>query len=1748
MGERAEIHELQKMELKGQSIYVDSDFHTSSTTLNRSRHAFLTESIATDEEGDEDSKQIAWVKTWWFKRLVQFFAFVSLLSLSMNTPETFKRYPSLKYATLVLDFAVALVFTTEMLGEMRNFGLWKKQKSYLRRPLCIFNASMVLLIWLSIVFHLIEIRGYRPTNYLAFSIPRAPRVFVMLRVFKVFVNFKLPEDVARRCKRQIWSVTIFFMYFMALAAIIGTQMFGQKNQYCFRKGGDVHSASYSDLLISASRCSNTTELGYNCPKGFDCKELDLKPFMTDKHYFDNFFYSLLTVYESSTQEGWVLVMYEMMGFRTHAAVMIYFVLLIFFVAWLVKNVFIAVVSETFADIRSQYSFTKWRIRRRYTGLSSQVIKDEGTGWHLVSVDHEASKGHAPLRVRKFVFSVFFKYAFLVCVVVDALIQATAINNELLTKIAQFAFTILFDVEVLLKIWCVGFRSYLKPRMHVVEFALAVGSTLLALPLLFTSSAFAVFHVMRVVRLVDAVPTLRDFCQKVFGTGKKLGSVVLFTLFFVMVFSALSVQLFLTLEDDGKRPFGTYPEALQAMFQIITQEGWVEILETLMHSAGMYISPLVAIFIVAYHLFSSLIIMSVFVAVIVDNLELDEELKILKQKKLGEESKETQEKLPLRLRIYEKFRENPRLVKMSRLKAVSEFPMPKIRESFLKNFVSNRSVDETLLDSGDESQMRESNRLKERRSALPVRLLNSALAETNKMTKFLRKQSSISALISDSYHRKNAVLSPTELSPRGGLAHKSSMLASSRRFRTRSTQVSRSSGKGHVQGHVSNIPRSSSEANSLQSQLSGGSSQTRDLDIHTVRERREEAQRKRVAQEERLRENHPFFDQPLLTLQRDSWFRHFLQGLVHARYTIPLDHGRGTSRSRPATSWTRFHRVLASQTYLEWIMMVITMASSICMMLETPDKRTFQDPITSAFEYIFIVAMSIELFLRILADGLVFTPHAVIQSFGGVLDVFIYLVSLIFICWQPDKVPAHSGTQALLVLRCLRPLRIITLVPPMRQVILELVSGYKEILKVTALQFLLMFIFASYGVQVFANKLARCNDRNITTQEECVGTFVNSLALPRELRKLAGESPKMLVPRVWKNPRNFNFDNVLNAFLALFETLSLEGWLEMRDVIKSEHVGYSLYVHIYVLLGSMVGLTLFVGVVVTNFNEKKGIALLTVDQRRWQDLKKRLRLAQPLHLPPRPDSGLRALLFDAIQSKIYKRVIIVTILVDCVTIAVAQWKSASDELRDGLIGTAVACSIFFVADAILKIIALTFRGYWHSRRNRFDFFLTCLGILWMILNFSLEGKGSYNASTAFGVIIIVFRFLTLSGKHAILKSLMLTVVMSLFKSFFIIAVLVLLMMCYALVGCILFGTVKFGEAINRNANLCTSLNAMILLFRITTGEDWNKIMHDCMIKPPYCTAAENYWESDCGNETTALVYFISFYVIITFVFLNLFIAVIIENFSLFYSSDEDSLISNTDLRDFQLTWNLVDKYRRGVLTVRQARLVLRMLQGRLEVKSGSLIFKHMCCEIEKLRNGREVSFHDVLSVLAYRSVNISRSLQLEELLEREELEFSIEEEVAIQTIRDWFIRVRQKRAERQHLQLIGRGSPLGSSLESLSNAEEREAHEDEQERRIDSSDEDDSQSALLTAKAVYERPSVQTQPALPRRVAKKDQYFPVQRKRSTSVSFPAEIPGFKGSSPSEPSSCLRVRKSVAEAKQAGVEVRQWWTDQVKKSPL
>jgi len=64
-------------------------------------------------------------------------------------------------------------------------------------------------------------------------------------------------------------------------------------------------------------------------------------------------------------------------------------------------------------------------------------------------------------------------------------------------------------------------------------------------------------VLRIVRLIKASPMLEDFVYKIFGPGKKLGSLIIFTLCLLVISSGISMQLFCFLCDFPK--FETFPE-------------------------------------------------------------------------------------------------------------------------------------------------------------------------------------------------------------------------------------------------------------------------------------------------------------------------------------------------------------------------------------------------------------------------------------------------------------------------------------------------------------------------------------------------------------------------------------------------------------------------------------------------------------------------------------------------------------------------------------------------------------------------------------------------------------------------------------------------------------------------------------------------------------------------------------------------------------------------------------------------------------------------------------------------------------------------------------------------------------------------------------------------------------------------------------------------------------------------------------
>lgn len=195
-------------------------------------------------------------------------------------------------------------------------------------------------------------------------------------------------------------------------------------------------------------------------------------------------------------------------------------------------------------------------------------------------------------------------------------------------------------------------------------------------------------------------------------------------------------------------------------------------------------------------------------------------------------------------------------------------------------------------------------------------------------------------------------------------------------------------------------------------------------------------------------------------------------------------------------------------------------------------------------------------------------------------------------------------------------------------------------------------------------------------------------------------------------------------------------------------------------------------------------------------------------------------------------------------------------------------LIFLIEFVLKIIGLGFRYYFADNWNRFDFIVLILSIL--SLN---EVILAFNATIIRSLRIVrLFRIIKVSKG---LRRLFHTLMTSLPSLVNVGALLLLLFFVYGVAGMDLFGHIKENEFITKHTHFRHFYDAVMTLFRASTGESWNGIMHDTMQDEDdgNCKGID-----ECGAIYYAIPYWVSFMVIASFVFLNIFIAVILENFS------------------------------------------------------------------------------------------------------------------------------------------------------------------------------------------------------------------------------------------------------------------------------
>ncbi|XP_077184783.1 sodium channel protein type 8 subunit alpha isoform X1 [Paroedura picta] len=568
-------------------------------------------------------------------------------------------------------------------------------------------------------------------------------------------------------------------------------------------------------------------------------------------------------------------------------------------------------------------------------------------------------------------------------------------------------------------------------------------------------------------------------------------------------------------------------------------------------------------------------------------------------------------------------------------------------------------------------------------------------------------------------------------------------------------------------------------------------------------------------------------------------------------------------------------------------------------------RTILEYADKVFTYIFIL----EMLLKWCAYGFVkFFTNAWCW-----LDFLIVAVSLVSLIANALGYSELGAIKSLRTLRALRPLRALSRFEGMRVVVNALVGAIPSIMNVLLVCLIFWLIFSIMGVNLFAGKYHYCY--NETAEELFDIEIVNNKT----------DCERLMDPNTteirWKNVK-INFDNVGAGYLALLQVATFKGWMDImyaavdsRKVEQQPKYEDNIYMYIYfvifIIFGSFFTLNLFIGVIIDNFNQQKKKfggqdIFMTEEQKKYYNAMKKLGSKKPQKPIPRPLNSVQGAVFDFVTQQAFDIVIMLLICLNMVTMMV-ETDTQSKHMEDILYWINLVFIIFFTCECVLKMFALR-HYYFTIGWNIFDFVVVILSIVGMFLAEIIEKY--FVSPTLFRVIRLarIGRILRLIKGAKGIRTLLFALMMSLPALFNIGLLLFLVMFIFSIFGMSNFAYVKHEAGIDDMFNFETFGNSMICLFQITTSAGWDGLLLPILNRPPDCDLDKEHpgsgFKGDCGNPSVGIFFFVSYIIISFLIVVNMYIAIILENFSVATEESADPL-SEDDFETFYEIWEKFD---------------------------------------------------------------------------------------------------------------------------------------------------------------------------------------------------------------------------------------------------
>ncbi|XP_041848653.1 voltage-dependent R-type calcium channel subunit alpha-1E-like isoform X3 [Melanotaenia boesemani] len=600
-------------------------------------------------------------------------------------------------------------------------------------------------------------------------------------------------------------------------------------------------------------------------------------------------------------------------------------------------------------------------------------------------------------------------------------------------------------------------------------------------------------------------------------------------------------------------------------------------------------------------------------------------------------------------------------------------------------------------------------------------------------------------------------------------------------------------------------------------------------------------------------------------------------------------------------------------YFEMTILLVIVASSIALAAEDPVcTNSDRNKVLRYFDYVFTGVFTFEMIIKMIDQGLILHDGSYFRDMWNILD-FIVVVGALIAFALTNVMGNNKGRdiktiKSLRVLRVLRPLKTIKRLPKLKAVFDCVVTSLKNVFNILIVYQLFMFIFAVIAVQLFKGKFFYCTDSSMNTEKECRGFYIDYSRDKKEVKR-----------REWRR-HEFHYDNVCWALLTLFTVSTGEGWpqvLQHSTDVTEENMGpsrgnrmeMSVFYVVYFVVFPFFFVNIFVALIIITFQEQgdKMIQECSLEKNERACIDFAISAKPMTRYMPQNRQTFQYRLWHFVASPSFEYTVLVMIALNTVVLMM-KYHSAPTAYDAVLKHLNTAFTVLFSLECILKIMAFGLVNYFRDTWNIFDF-ITVLGSITEII-VDLQSVNTINMS--FLKLFRTARLIKLLRQGYTIRILLWTFVQS-FKALpYVCLLIAMLFFIYAIIGMQVFGNIKLNDEshINQHNNFKTFFSALMLLFRSATGESWQEIMLSCLsgqeCEPdssiaPFTLSPDH--EGGCGTDF-AYCYFVSFIFFSSFLMLNLFVAVIMDNFE--YLTRDSSILGPHHLDEFVRIWGEYDR--------------------------------------------------------------------------------------------------------------------------------------------------------------------------------------------------------------------------------------------------